>query len=68
MSDVEHDNERRIREKAYALWEADGRPDGQEEQYWAQACKELAGAETASVGNANTIETQRLGESPVTRR
>jgi Protein of unknown function (DUF2934) len=31
----EHEN--RIRERAYYLWEADGRPEGREQEYWEQA-------------------------------
>ncbi|HTJ93584.1 MAG TPA: DUF2934 domain-containing protein [Pararobbsia sp.] len=29
--------EHRIRERAYRLWEQDGRPDGKAEEYWSQA-------------------------------
>ena len=29
--------EQRIRERAYSMWEADGRPDGRAEQYWNRA-------------------------------
>ncbi|MCV0397254.1 MAG: DUF2934 domain-containing protein [Rhizobiaceae bacterium] len=31
------DREQRIRSRAYALWEAAGRPEGREEEHWAQA-------------------------------
>ncbi|NOG69047.1 DUF2934 domain-containing protein [Roseicella sp. DB1501] len=37
MSDTEQDLERRIRERAYALWEEDGRPDGRADEYWERA-------------------------------
>jgi hypothetical protein len=30
-----------IRRRAYALWEADGRPDGHDEEYWHRAEREL---------------------------
>jgi Protein of unknown function (DUF2934) len=30
-----------IRERAHALWEADGRPEGRELQYWLRAEQEL---------------------------
>ena len=43
------DREDRIRQKAYALWEADGRPEGRHEDHWVQAreivAQEEAGAE-----------------------
>jgi hypothetical protein len=29
--------EQRIRERAYSMWEADGRPEGRAEQYWNRA-------------------------------
>lgn len=32
-------NEQRIRELAYQIWEAEGRPDGQEERHWGLAHK-----------------------------
>jgi hypothetical protein len=34
MSDVEQDIETRIRERAYALWDQDGRPEGRADEYW----------------------------------
>jgi hypothetical protein len=30
-------NEDAIRQRAYLMWEADGRPDGQAEHYWLKA-------------------------------
>lgn len=35
-----------IQQRAYALWEADGRPHGQDQNYWFKAITEQA-AETA---------------------
>jgi hypothetical protein len=40
----EADREQRIRERAYALWEADGRPHGADLEYWERA-RELVGME-----------------------
>ncbi|MCQ8781467.1 DUF2934 domain-containing protein [Mangrovibrevibacter kandeliae] len=31
------DDEARIRQKAYELWEAEGRPEGRQEEHWAEA-------------------------------
>ena len=44
-----------IRERAHALWEADGRPEGRELDYWLQAEHELltqsvAGEEDPYIG------------------
>jgi hypothetical protein len=33
----EADRQRRIRERAYQLWEADGAPEGNAEHYWHRA-------------------------------
>lgn len=33
-----------VRRRAYQLWEADGGPQGQDQQYWFQALAELAAA------------------------
>ena len=34
--------EDRIRERAYHLWEANGRPPGRDEEFWHQACETIA--------------------------
>ena len=38
---MEPELRRRIEEHAYALWEADGRPDGRAIDYWLQAEREI---------------------------
>ena len=55
-------NEDAIRQRAYYLWEADGRPDGKHDQYWAQAHHEatLAYAEAT----ANGVAKAGKGKSP----
>jgi hypothetical protein len=37
--------EEQIQQRAYEIWERDGRPEGKREEHWAQACQEIA-AET----------------------
>ena len=37
----------RIRRRAHELWEADGRPEGQELPYWLAAEREVAGLSDA---------------------
>jgi hypothetical protein len=39
--------QRRVRERAYALWEREGRPEGHAERHWFQAEAELLRAEEA---------------------
>jgi hypothetical protein len=34
--------EERIRTKAHALWEADGRPEGRDREHWEQAARLVA--------------------------
>lgn len=36
--------EDQVRHRAYELWEADGRPQGQDQRYWFAAMAELATA------------------------
>jgi hypothetical protein len=44
MSDAAAELEGRIRERAYFLWEADGRPEGRAEEFWARAVEREAAA------------------------
>lgn len=37
-----HDDEDRIRRRAYAIWEREGRPEGRAEAHWDMAREELA--------------------------
>ncbi|MET3925806.1 DUF2934 domain-containing protein [Devosia sp. 2618] len=36
------DRDEEIRARAYALWQTDGAPEGQDEHYWHKAERELA--------------------------
>jgi hypothetical protein len=38
---MDKETEQRIRERAYVLWENDGRPEGGAEAYWLQAEAEI---------------------------
>jgi hypothetical protein len=44
-SDPEREN--RVRERAYLMWEADGRPHGRDVEYWERA-RELVGMEESA--------------------
>jgi hypothetical protein len=44
---MDRDEERRIRERAYEIWEREGRPVGRAEEHWRQAATEIA-AETSA--------------------
>ncbi|WP_353860736.1 DUF2934 domain-containing protein [Azospirillum formosense] len=34
-------DEHRIRHRAYAIWEQEGRPEGRRAEHWERACREL---------------------------
>lgn len=55
------DDEQRIRERAHAIWEADGRPEGREKEHWQRACRELGINVVAGESNM-----PNPGGSPVT--
>jgi Protein of unknown function (DUF2934) len=49
-----------IRERAYALWEQDGRPDGRSLAYWSQAETEIAaGQALADQDEAERVKSRR---------
>ena len=41
MSSTNEALEQRIRERAYALWQSDGSPDGRADDYWDRARRQL---------------------------
>ena len=58
MAEPEKTIEDRVRDRAYALWEKDGRPDGRSDEYWQQARSE-AEAEEAEPGNESPDDGRR---------
>jgi Protein of unknown function (DUF2934) len=40
-------HEHRIQQRAYEIWEREGRPEGQADQHWHQAMAEIAAEESA---------------------
>ncbi|HEY1411181.1 MAG TPA: DUF2934 domain-containing protein [Rhodopila sp.] len=44
---IDPDHEQRVRERAYLLWEADGKPHGRDVEYWERA-RELVGMEESA--------------------
>jgi hypothetical protein len=39
----------RIEQRAYALWQAEGQPDGRHEEHWQRAAREIETEETAGI-------------------
>jgi len=50
-------DEQRIREKAYEIWEAKGRPEGQESEHWAQARDEIEPFYKEGDATAGSVES-----------
>lgn len=58
------EREQRIRERAHALWEREGGPEGRNEEHWAQACREIDMEEHAvETGAAGSYENVTPGEA-----
>jgi Protein of unknown function (DUF2934) len=66
MTDPEKTIEDRVRERAYALWERDGRREGRSDEYWQQARAEVE-AEDAEPGNEIPEEPTKEASSPTAR-
>ncbi len=64
----DHERDHRIRERAYHLWEAEGRPHGREADYWERAreldAMESAG-ETGQLQNPIAAGADPMLEDPV---
>jgi hypothetical protein len=43
---MNEERDQRVRERAYGIWESQGRPDGRHDEHWQEAERELAGEET----------------------
>ncbi|WP_421398410.1 DUF2934 domain-containing protein [Agrobacterium fabrum] len=52
---MSHDREAAIREKARAIWEREGRPDGHHERHWIEAEREVS-AEAAKGKSGNGVK------------
>jgi hypothetical protein len=59
---IDPEREQRIRERAYHLWEADGKPHGRDVEYWERA-RELTGMEE-SAGSGLLPDPQTVPDQP----
>jgi hypothetical protein len=59
---IDPEREQRVRERAYHLWEADGKPHGRDVEYWERA-RELVGMEE-SAGSGLLPNPQNHPDSP----
>jgi hypothetical protein len=56
------DREEIIRQRAYRIWEEEGRPEGRDRLHWDQAAREVDG--DPAEANTGTDETRRNSHSP----
>ena len=61
-------SEQMTRERAYHLWDGDGRPDGRSIDYWLQAARELEEEEVAQSEATRSEVTQEKPSTNATRR
>lgn len=66
MSDTNRDQ--RIRERAYRLWEDEGRPEGRAEAHWELACQQEAEREASldDEGRASFPASDPPSHTPLT--
>lgn len=53
-----------IRDRAYSIWEREGRPEGRERQHWEQAAREVmaGGAGSNTTRSAMPAPASKLGD------
>jgi Protein of unknown function (DUF2934) len=56
------DREEMIRQRAYRIWEEEGRPEGRDRLHWDQAAREVDG--DPGEASTGTEETRRKSHSP----
>ena len=63
---MDHDEER-IRQRAYAIWVAEGYPDGCDQKHWQQACDEFSAAssDTAASGDQNAMTDLGMSDDSI---
>lgn len=61
---MSHDREAAIREKARAIWEREGRPEGHHERHWIEAEREVsAGAAAAKTTGKNGVKKSAVAKT-----
>ena len=64
LDDTDETRLRHIRERAYHLWENDGRPHGRDSEYWERA-RELVGMEESGNYGQIPVEAERPEEADI---
>jgi|RhiMethySRZTD1v2_1073278.scaffolds.fasta_scaffold1329057_1 Protein of unknown function (DUF2934) len=55
------ETEDRIRVRAYHLWEASGRPEGRDQEFWEQARRSASEGEATAKAKRRTVRSQAAG-------
>jgi hypothetical protein len=61
------DNEQRIREAAYRVWEEEGRPNGQEHRHWASAAHRIDAEDSTPAQPAPESDESAMQTVPASR-
>lgn len=60
--------ERRIRDRAYSIWEEEGRPAGRDVEHWLRAAQEVAAEEGAPAAAEDAPAATPEAEAPKPKR
>ncbi|MCZ7908752.1 DUF2934 domain-containing protein [Agrobacterium leguminum] len=60
---MDHDREAKIRERARAIWEKEGRPEGHHERHWMEAEQEVS----SNAGKTKSASKSGTKKSPATK-
>jgi hypothetical protein len=53
------EKQRRIEQRAYALWEAEGQPQGRHEEHWHRAAREVEAEDSDAITVSRKRQTSR---------
>jgi hypothetical protein len=56
--------EQSIRDTAYAIWEAEGRPDGCAEHHWERAASQVEAQVSSSASQGGSVESSAAEAEP----
>ena len=62
---MDNEREQKIRERAHALWEQEGSPEGRHVEHWATAEREFDEDDAGAAANSSSAISHRDGESPL---
>lgn len=62
-----HPNDEAIRDRAYVIWEREGRPHGRDRDHWLQAAWELAGEEAKAATLTKKAKPAAKAATPTKR-